>query len=174
MHTATAKAQRATNELGDPTGFMADGTVAPSVDLMGWVAENRHLMVPPVGNKYLYSGQDFFVMIIAGPNARNDFHMTDSEEFFIQLKGDITVRIRDKDGIKDVPVRELAPPEGVVHVGNDWRYAEWVQGGFIATLGLDEVPISPALIPKPPTPADATTPAPSAGTPSAGSGVGER
>lgn len=118
MHTASAKAQRAANDLGDPTGFMTDGTVAPSVDLMRWIAENRHMMVPPVGNKYLYSGQDFFVMVIAGPNARNDFHMTDSEEFFIQLKGDITVRIRDKDGIKDVPVREgetFFIPGGVPH-----------------------------------------------------------
>jgi 3-hydroxyanthranilate 3,4-dioxygenase len=118
MHTANAQAQRATNDLGDPTGLMTDGTVAPSVDLMKWVAENRHLMKPPVGNKYLYSGDDFFVMIIAGPNARNDFHMTDSEEFFIQLKGDIVVRIRDKDGIKDVPVREgetFFVPGGVPH-----------------------------------------------------------
>ena len=118
MHTANAQAQRATNDLGDPTGLMTDGTVAPSVDLMKWIAENRHLMKPPVGNKYLYSGDDFFVMIIAGPNARNDFHMTDSEEFFIQLKGDIVVRIRDKDGIKDVPVREgetFFVPGGVPH-----------------------------------------------------------
>jgi len=75
-------------------------------------------MKPPVGNKYLYSGKDFFVMIIAGPNARNDFHMTDSEEFFIQLKGDIVVRIRDKDGVRDVPVREgetFFIPPGVPH-----------------------------------------------------------
>ncbi|MBM4098767.1 MAG: 3-hydroxyanthranilate 3,4-dioxygenase [Planctomycetes bacterium] len=118
MHTASATAQRATNDLGDPTGFMTDGTVAPSVGLMRWIAENRHMMVPPVGNKYLYSGQDFFVMVIAGPNARNDFHMTDSEEFFIQLKGDIVVRIRDKDGIRDVPVREgetFFIPGGVPH-----------------------------------------------------------
>ena len=118
MHTASQSAQRATNELGDPTGFMTDGSVAPSVELMKWVAENRHLMVPPVANKYLYAGQDFFVMIIAGPNARNDFHMTDSEEFFIQLKGDITVRIRDKDGLRDVRVREgetFFVPPGVPH-----------------------------------------------------------
>ncbi|MFM8640555.1 MAG: 3-hydroxyanthranilate 3,4-dioxygenase [Planctomycetota bacterium] len=118
MHTASATAQRATNDLGDPTGFMTDGTVAPSVGLMKWIAENRHMMAPPVGNKYLYSGQDFFVMVIAGPNARNDFHMTDSEEFFIQLKGDIVVRIRDKDGIRDVPVREgetFFIPGGVPH-----------------------------------------------------------
>jgi 3-hydroxyanthranilate 3,4-dioxygenase len=94
------------NEFGDPTGRNADGTTAMPIELMGWIEANRHLMKPPVANKYLYSGKDFFVMVIAGPNARNDFHKTDSEEFFIQLKGDITVRIREVDGIKDVRVRE--------------------------------------------------------------------
>jgi 3-hydroxyanthranilate 3,4-dioxygenase len=105
-HGAGTASAREVNEFGDPTGRNADGTVAPSVDLMAWIAANRHLMVPPVGNKYLYSGKDFFVMIIAGPNARNDFHMTNSEEFFIQLKGDIVVRIREGGTIRDVPVRE--------------------------------------------------------------------
>ena len=71
-----------------------------------WIDEHKHLLKPPVGNKYLYSGRDFFVMVIKGPNARNDFHQVDSEEFFIQLKGDIVVRIRDTDGIKDMVVRE--------------------------------------------------------------------
>jgi 3-hydroxyanthranilate 3,4-dioxygenase len=97
---------RAVNQFGDPTGWNSDGSVSAPVDLEKWVAENRHLMKPPVGNKYLYSGKDFFAMIIAGPNARNDFHMTNSEEFFIQLKGDIVVRIRDKEGVRDVPVRQ--------------------------------------------------------------------
>ncbi|MDA1008599.1 MAG: 3-hydroxyanthranilate 3,4-dioxygenase [Planctomycetota bacterium] len=107
------------NACGDPTGFGIDGTVAPAHNLMSWIGENRHLMKPPVSNKYLYAGEDFFVMIIAGPNARNDFHMTDSEEFFLQLKGDIFVRIRDTDGVlKDVPVREgevFFIPGGVPH-----------------------------------------------------------
>lgn len=103
---AGSDAAREMDALGDPTGRNVDGTVAPSVDLMAWIAANRHLMRPPVGNKYLYSGKDFFVMVIAGPNARNDFHMTNSEEFFIQLKGDIVVRIREGGVIRDVPVRE--------------------------------------------------------------------
>jgi 3-hydroxyanthranilate 3,4-dioxygenase len=45
-------------------------------------------------------------MIIMGPNARNDFHQVDSEEFFYQLKGDIKVRIREGDRIVDHLVRE--------------------------------------------------------------------
>ena len=78
----------------------------PPINLMNWVEKNRHLLKPPVGNRYLYRGEDFFVMIIAGPNARNDFHITQSEEFFYQIKGDITVRIRENGRIIDHPVRE--------------------------------------------------------------------
>ena len=76
------------------------------VDLMPWIEENSHLFKPPVSNRYLYDGRDFFVMIIKGPNARNDFHQVDSEEFFYQLKGDIKVRIREGDRIVDHLVRE--------------------------------------------------------------------
>ena len=48
---------------------MADGSVMPAFNLMGWVDDNAEHFKPPVGNKYLYSGRDFFVMIIKGPNA---------------------------------------------------------------------------------------------------------
>lgn len=76
------------------------------INLNAWIEENRHLFKPPVSNRYLYDGRDFFVMIIMGPNARNDFHQVDSEEFFYQLKGDIKVRIREDDRIVDHLVRE--------------------------------------------------------------------
>jgi 3-hydroxyanthranilate 3,4-dioxygenase len=82
------------------------GSVQLPVDLNAWIEENRHLFKPPVSNRYLYDGRDFFVMIIMGPNARNDFHQVDSEEFFYQLKGDIKVRIREGDQIVDHLVRE--------------------------------------------------------------------
>ena len=106
------------DSLGDPTGWDGAGGMASAINLMGWAKEHREEMVPPVGNKYLFSGQDFFVMLIAGPNARNDYHMTDSEEFFYQLKGDVSVRVRDAHGVRDVPLREgecLFIPAGVPH-----------------------------------------------------------
>jgi 3-hydroxyanthranilate 3,4-dioxygenase len=81
-------------------------TVAPPINLMKWVEENRHLLKPPVGNRYLYDGEDFFVMVIGGPNARNDFHVTNSEEYFYQVKGDVVVRIIEGGRIRDVPIRE--------------------------------------------------------------------
>ena len=79
---------------------------APPLNLKKWIDEHRHLLKPPVGNQYLYRGQDFFIMVVGGPNARNDFHITASEEFFYQVKGDINVRIREGDRMIDHRVRE--------------------------------------------------------------------
>ena len=96
--------------LAEPPSPTSERSVAadvqPPIDLNNWVEENRHLFKPPVSNRYLYDGRDFFVMVIMGPNARNDFHQVDSEEFFCQLKGDIKVRIREGDRIVDHLVRE--------------------------------------------------------------------
>lgn len=76
------------------------------INLRAWVEENRHLLKPPVGNRYLYRGDGFFVMVIAGPNARNDFHVVDSEEFFYQLQGDVVVRTYENGRIIDHQLRE--------------------------------------------------------------------
>ena len=96
-------------------------TCLPPIDLRKWVEAHRDELKPPVSNKYLYDGEDFFVMVICGPNARNDFHVTDSEEYFYQLQGDIVVRIREGDEIKDIAVHEgetFFIPGGVPHSPN--------------------------------------------------------
>ena len=72
-----------------------------ALNLKNWIEEHRHLLKPPVGNQYLYRGKDFFVMVIGGPNARNDFHITDSEEYFYQLEGDILLQTREEGRIID-------------------------------------------------------------------------
>ncbi len=77
-----------------------------ALNLKKWIDEHRHLLKPPVGNQYLYRGQDFFVMVVGGPNARNDFHITDSEEFFYQVKGDIVVQTREEGKIVNHELRE--------------------------------------------------------------------
>lgn len=70
--------------------------VARPFNLTKWIEENRHLLKPPVGNKNLYpDGTDYIVMIVAGPNARKDYHYNETEELFYQLEGNITVRIQD-------------------------------------------------------------------------------
>ncbi|MHC4948565.1 MAG: 3-hydroxyanthranilate 3,4-dioxygenase [Planctomycetota bacterium] len=93
-------------------------TVLPPINIAKWAEEHRDELKPPVSNKYLYDGEGFFVMVIGGPNARNDFHKTDSEEYFFQLEGDIVVRIIEDGKMRDVPVREgetFFIPGGVPH-----------------------------------------------------------
>src|ERR1700736_6784555 len=81
-------------------------SVQPPINLENWIEENREKFKPPVSNRYLYDGRDFFVMVIKGPNARNDFHLVDYEEHFYQLKGDIKIRVREGQPIVDHIVRE--------------------------------------------------------------------
>lgn len=69
-------------------------------NLNKWIDENRHLLKPPVGNKNIYvDSEDYIVMIVAGPNARKDYHYNETEELFYQLEGEITVYIQE-DGEK--------------------------------------------------------------------------
>ena len=95
-----------TKNASPPPKERATPAVQPPINLEDWIEKNRDLFKPPVSNRYLYDGRDFFVMVIKGPNARNDFHKVDSEEYFYQLKGDIKVRIREGDKIVDHLVRE--------------------------------------------------------------------
>jgi 3-hydroxyanthranilate 3,4-dioxygenase len=64
-------------------------------NLTKWIDENRHLLKPPVGNKNIYiDSQDYIVMVVAGPNARKDYHYNETEELFYQLEGSITVYVQ--------------------------------------------------------------------------------
>lgn len=76
------------------------------INLLAWAEKYKDDFQPPVSNKYLYSGEDFFIMLIGGPNARNDFHKTNSEEFFYQIKGDIVVKTYENGRIVDHVLRE--------------------------------------------------------------------
>ncbi|GAB3342831.1 3-hydroxyanthranilate 3,4-dioxygenase [Marivirga atlantica] len=65
-------------------------------NLNKWLDENRDLLKPPVGNKNLYKeADDYIVMVVAGPNARKDYHYNETEELFYQLEGEITVKIQE-------------------------------------------------------------------------------
>ena len=85
-------------------------------NLQKWIEENRDLLKPPVGNKNLYpEGTDYIVMIVAGPNARKDYHYNETEELFYQLEGQINVRIQEDGKPVDIPLGPgdmfLLPPK---------------------------------------------------------------
>ncbi|MFZ4671348.1 MAG: 3-hydroxyanthranilate 3,4-dioxygenase [Flavobacterium sp.] len=70
--------------------------IAKPFNLNKWINENRHLLKPPVGNKNLYiDSEDYIVMVVAGPNARKDYHYNETEELFYQLEGEIIIYIQE-------------------------------------------------------------------------------
>ena len=79
-----------------------------------WIDEHRHLLKPPVGNQLVWQDRDFIVMVVGGPNSRTDFHIDESEEFFYQVEGDITLRVIEDGKPVDIPIRQgeifLLPP----------------------------------------------------------------
>ena len=82
--------------------------------LKDWIDEHRHLLRPPVGNAVVWEDSEFIVMVIGGPNRRNDFHIDPGEEFFHQIEGDMTLTVMEEGRARDIPIREgdvlLLPP----------------------------------------------------------------
>ncbi|SHF97956.1 3-hydroxyanthranilate 3,4-dioxygenase [Flavobacterium segetis] len=77
--------------------------IAKPFNLNKWIDENRHLLKPPVGNKNLYTESgDYIVMVVAGPNARKDYHYNETEELFYQLEGSIKVIVQDEGERKEM------------------------------------------------------------------------
>ena len=90
-------------------------SIKSAFNLQKWIDENRHLLKPPVGNKNLYvDSEDYIVMIVAGPNARKDYHYNETEELFYQLEGDIVVKTQQNGKKVEIPIKEgemfLLPP----------------------------------------------------------------
>jgi 3-hydroxyanthranilate 3,4-dioxygenase len=89
--------------------------LSPPFNLRAWVDRNRPELKPPVGNKLLFEDTEFIVMAIGGPNARRDFHHDPGEELFLQLEGDIVLKVVEDGRVRDLPIREgemfLLPPE---------------------------------------------------------------
>ncbi len=72
-------------------------------NLHKWINENRELLKPPVGNKNIYTeSEDFIVMIVGGPNARKDYHYNETDEFFFQLEGSISINVQTPKGKETV------------------------------------------------------------------------
>lgn len=89
-------------------------SVIRPINFKKWIDDNRHLLKPPVSNKVVYEDTEFIVMVVGGPNSRKDYHYNESEEFFYQLEGDITVVIQEEGKAVPVQIKEgeifLLPP----------------------------------------------------------------
>ena len=87
--------------------------ISKPFNLDKWIEDNRDLLKPPVGNKNLYiDSGDYIVMVVAGPNARKDYHYNETEELFYQLEGHIQVIVQEEGERK---VFELGPGDMYLH-----------------------------------------------------------
>ena len=80
--------------------------IQPPFNLNRWIAENRDSLKPPVGNRNLYKDAgDYIVMIVAGPNARKDYHYNETEELFYQIEGEIEIHIQEQGKKKTIKLQ---------------------------------------------------------------------
>ncbi|MEC8627600.1 MAG: 3-hydroxyanthranilate 3,4-dioxygenase [Bacteroidota bacterium] len=76
-------------------------------NLLDVIEKVRHELMPPVCNRNLTpESKDYITMLVAGPNARKDFHYNETEELFYQLEGDITVVTIQDGRRKEIQVKE--------------------------------------------------------------------
>lgn len=72
-----------------------------------WISSHASQLQPPVGNAMMYGrNAQFKIMIVGGPNQRNDYHIEAGEEWFWQLKGDMILKVNDNGTLKDINIKE--------------------------------------------------------------------
>ena len=70
-----------------------------------WIDDHREQLKPPVCNQQVFTDNDFIVMVVGGPNERDDYHVDEGPEFFYQLEGDMLLKtIQDGERV-DIPIR---------------------------------------------------------------------
>ena len=75
------------------------------LNIREYIESIKGQLVPPVGNKMIYSDK-LQVMVVGGPNRREDFHIEEGEELFIQLKGCMNLNILEHGSLKVVKINE--------------------------------------------------------------------
>ncbi|KAF3387013.1 hypothetical protein F1880_000269 [Penicillium rolfsii] len=86
-------------------------SIPDPIGLSSWLALNSDNLKPPVNAMYLYSGKDFILMAVGGPNTRNDYHITSSDrhryqEWFYQIKGDMVLKVVENNDFRDIVIHQ--------------------------------------------------------------------
>jgi len=83
------------------------------IEFSKWLEDAKSQLEPPVCNKLIYKDQ-LKVMVVGGPNQRQDYHIEEGEELFFQLKGNMHLPIVEKGQHRDILIPEgemfLLPP----------------------------------------------------------------
>lgn len=69
------------------------------------------MLQPPINNYCVYN-EDVTVMIVGGPNARTDYHINETAEWFYQYKGAMLLKVIDKDASGANVFRDMHIGEG--------------------------------------------------------------
>jgi hypothetical protein len=94
-----------------------------------------------VGNAQVWEDGEMMVTVVGGPNQRRDYHDDPTEEFFYQLKGNISLRIMETPGQPplEMPIKEgeifLLPKHTAALAAASGRY-HWRGGRSAAPRGL--------------------------------------
>lgn len=79
------------------------------LSLPKWLSENSHLLKPPINNYCVYH-DPMTVMVVGGPNARMEYHINETPEFFYQYKGRMLLKtvqkINGAEEFRDVYINE--------------------------------------------------------------------
>jgi 3-hydroxyanthranilate 3,4-dioxygenase len=73
-------------------------------NLQSWIDGHRDKLRPPVCNQQVFEENDFIVMIVGGPNVRDDYHIDEGPEFFYQLEGEMLLRTIQDDERRDIRI----------------------------------------------------------------------
>jgi 3-hydroxyanthranilate 3,4-dioxygenase len=80
-----------------------------------WIDDHRHLLKPPVCNQQVFVDNDFIVMVVGGPNSRQDYHYDEGPEFFYQLEGEMVLNTMQDGERVNITIGEgeilLLPPK---------------------------------------------------------------
>ena len=83
-------------------------------NLQQWIDEHRDRLRPPVCNQQVFEEDDFIVMIVGGPNSRDDYHIDEGPELFYQLEGEMLLKTIQDGERANIPIGEgemlLLPP----------------------------------------------------------------